>query len=69
MSLGTWLLDTGELEETRIGNYSDQAPTASNFRTDVANAFDGREGQCGAPHLRIAFAPRYFPNLQRQLVS
>ena len=25
----TWLLDSGELEETRIGNYSDQAPTAA----------------------------------------
>jgi hypothetical protein len=62
MSLGHWHLDSGELEETRIGNYSDQAPTAPNFRTDLGNAFDGREGQCGAPRFRIAFPPRYFPN-------
>ena len=41
MFLGRSHLDNSKLEETRIGNYSDQTPTAPNFRTDVANAFDG----------------------------
>jgi len=33
-------LDAGELEETTVGNYSGHAPTASQLRTNAANAFD-----------------------------
>ena len=36
--LATWRLDVGELEETSIGNYSGHALTASQLRTNAANA-------------------------------
>ena len=36
-------LDAAELEETSLGNHSGHAPRASQFPTNVANAFDAIE--------------------------
>ena len=38
--LAAWQLDAGEVEDTSAGNYSGHAPTASQLRTNAANAFD-----------------------------
>jgi hypothetical protein len=40
-------LDTVELAETSIGNYSDHPPTALTLRMDAANAIDRRRRRLG----------------------
>jgi hypothetical protein len=43
ISLDRWQLDSREVEETSIGNYSGHAPTALNSRIDVVNPFADRK--------------------------
>ena len=72
MASGRAHLDSRGLEETSVGNYSEQAPADSKLRMDSANAIDGRSvgvfgeeavaqargPQYDTPHLRIASARR-----------
>jgi hypothetical protein len=37
-------LNAGELEETSVGSYSGHAPTASQLRTNAANAIEAPSG-------------------------